>query len=382
MDTPANRLSENFFAIINPRISSLEEKGVDIIRLDIGNPDLPPADHIIKKLTSVAWKANSHGYQSHRGSPELREAWADMYLRVHGVHLDPDGILPLFGSKEGVFHLSSAILNPGDIVLIPDPGYQTYAQGAKLANAKPVLFSLNPENGFLPEFSGIPKNIAQQAKLLWLNYPNNPTGAVAPFDFFVEAVAFCCENDIILCHDAAYSQVTFNEYIAPSVLEVPDSLTVAVEFNTLSKSHNMAGWRVGAAVGRQDIMDLLFRIKTHADSGHFLPIIEAAVAALSEDQTWLIKRNNIYMERRDVLISSLQDLGFKPYLPKGSIYVWCPLPEGWMAETFVLEVLENAHVSFAPGTIFGSSWDGYIRISLTQSVDRILEGMERLKHWL
>jgi len=290
--------------------------------------------------------------------------------------------LPLLGSKDGVFHLSMAVLSPGDVVLVPDPGYQTYVQGARFAGAKPVAFPLLPENDYLPDFSTIQPEIARQAKILWLNYPNNPTAAIAPLETFTAAVAFCLENDILLCHDAAYSQVTYDGYRAPSVLQVPGAGEVAIEFNSLSKSHNMAGWRVGVAVGQLEGLASLLKLKTHTDSGHFLPVIQASVSALSGDQTWLMGRNTTYQERRDVVVSALREMGMQVCEPKATIYVWCRLPEKWDADEFVLKLLEEANVSLAPGTIFGHKWDKYIRLSLTQPVERIREAMERMSTWM
>ena len=376
---PTTRLPDNFFAVIENRVAELRARGVDIIRLDIGSPDLPPAPHIIAALAQAAERANSHGYQSHRGPEALREAWSGMYAHTFGVATNPDEVLPLLGSKEGVFHLSLALLNPGDVALIPDPGYQTYAAGAVFAGAEPVYIPLLPENHFLPDLASIPAETARRAKILWLNYPNNPTAATAPLEFFAEAVEFCRQHGILLCHDAAYNQVTFYGYRAPSVLEVPGAAEVTVEFSTLSKSHNMAGWRVGAAVGQPAALAALLKLKTHADSGHFLPVLEAATAALSGDQSWLAERNAIYAARRDVVVRALREIGLNPEMPQASLYVWCPLPEGWdSAHEFVLALLEKTHVSLAPGSIFGPRGEGFVRFSLVQPEARLAEAMARI----
>ena len=302
-----------------------------------------------------------------------------MYAHTFGVATNPDEVLPLLGSKEGVFHLSLALLNPGDVALIPDPGYQTYAAGAVFAGAEPVYIPLLPENHFLPDLASIPAETARRAKILWLNYPNNPTAATAPLEFFAEAVEFCRQHGILLCHDAAYNQVTFYGYRAPSVLEVPGAAEVTVEFSTLSKSHNMAGWRVGAAVGQPAALAALLKLKTHADSGHFLPVLEAATAALSGDQSWLAERNAIYATRRDVVVRALREIGLNPEMPQASLYVWCPLPEGWdSAHEFVLALLEKTHVSLAPGSIFGPRGEGFVRFSLVQPEARLAEAMARI----
>ncbi len=377
------KLKANFFAKLNEKIAALQSTGADIIRLDMGSPDLPPAQHIIEALNMGASRSDSHGYQSHRGTPALRDAWAKMYQRVFGVSLDPEQeIQPLLGSKEGVFHLSLALLKPGDVVLVPDPGYQTYAQGALFAGAEPFSLPLHPENDYLPDLSAIPGKIAQRAKILWLNYPNNPTAAIAPLVFFERAVDFCRRHNILLCHDAAYTQVTFDDSRAPSVLQVPGAKDTVIEFNTLSKSHNMAGWRSGVALGHKAALAALLHIKTHADSGHFLPVTEASVAALCGDQSWLSRRNAIYQERRDVLIAALREMGFNPRVPKASLFVWCPLPDGSSADQFVLQILDEAHVSLAPGTVFGSRGEGFVRISLVQPIDRITEAMKRVRSTL
>jgi LL-diaminopimelate aminotransferase len=382
MTYPTTKLPDNFFATITARASQLSASGADVIRLDIGSPDLPPAPHITAALSQSAHQPNTHGYQSHRGPAALCEAWAGLYQRLHGVALDPDGLVPLLGSKEGVFHLSLALLNPGDIALVPDPGYQTYGAGAVFAGADPVTMPLLPENGFLPNLEAIPEKTRERAKILWLNYPNNPTAAVASLEFFTQVVDFCHRHNILLCHDAAYTQVTFDGYRAPSVLEVPGAAETAIEFNTLSKSHNMAGWRIGVAAGQTQALTALFKLKTHADSGHFLPVMEAATAALTGDQSWLKDRNQIYVDRRDLVVNALRRMGLNPQVPRASLYVWCPLPEGWTSSSdFVLTLLEQAHVSLAPGMIFGPRGEGFVRISLVQSEERLAQAMERMSAW-
>ncbi len=382
MDNPTTKLTPNFFATLNARVVDFQSTNADVIRLDIGSPDLAPAPYIVEALAQSAGKSDVHGYQSHRGLLALREAWAKMYRRVHGVVIDPDNVLPLLGSKEGVFHLSLALLNPGDVVLVPDPGYLTYNQGALFADAEPVKFPLLPENGYLPDLSAIPVDTCQRAKIMWLNYPNNPTAALATTEFFSEVVTFARQHDILICHDAAYTQVIFGNTYAPSILDIPGAAEVAVEFNTLSKSHNMAGWRLGAAVGNPAALAALLKLKTHTDSGHFRPVLDAAVAAMVGDQSWLEERNAIYQERRDVVVTALRKMSLTPQEPRASLYVWCPLPEGWTsASDFVLTLLEQANVSLAPGTIFGPGGEGFVRISLVQPVERIHEAMERISAW-
>ena len=386
MLSPARRLeraSPQFFASLNQQIARLQAAGRDVIRLDIGSPDMPPADHILQALAQSARRPDRHGYQSHDATPALRAAWAEMYGRLYGVELDPDSqVVLLMGSKEGIFHLSLALVEEGDVVLIPDPGYLTYTQGALLSGGQPYYLPLIAERGFLPDLSSIPPGIARQARLLWLNYPNNPTAAVAPPEFFAEAVQFAREYNLLVCHDAAYAQVAFDGYQPASLLAVPGAAQVAVEFNTLSKSHNMAGWRVGAALGSPEALRLLYKLKTNADSGHFLPILEAATAALRGDQSWLEGRNQVYSRRRDVLIAGLRRLGFPVETPRASLYVWCPVPNGWKSNEFAAAILEETQVSLTPGVVFGPGGEGYVRITLTQTVERLAAALGRLENWM
>jgi LL-diaminopimelate aminotransferase len=379
---PAQRMENykvHFFAQVAAKISRMQAEGWDVIRLDEGSPDLPPASPIIDALARSASLPTSHSYQSHRGTKELRQAWAGMYNRLYGIHLHPDHeILPLIGSKEGVFHFPLTVINPGDVVLIPDPGYITYTRGTIHAGGIPFYLPLRHENGYLPDLQAIPGDILKKAKLLWLNYPNNPTAAVASLDFFRNVIDFARENQILVCHDAAYSQVTYDHFPAPSILQVEGSREVAVEFNTLSKSHNMAGWRVGALVGNSNALNQFFTIKTNIDSGHFLPILHAAAFAMNDDQEWIKGRNDVYRRRRDRLIQVLHKNGLMAGIPSGSLYIWSPVYPGWKSEEFTNDLLEKARVSFTPGTVFGACGEGYMRISLTAPDDQIDEACKRL----
>jgi LL-diaminopimelate aminotransferase len=275
-----------------------------------------------------------------------------------------------------------AMLNPGDVVLVPDPGYITYTRGAQFAGAKPVYFPLKPERGYLPDLAAIPADIARQAKILWLNYPNNPTSAVASVEFFTQVVDFARQYGILVCHDAAYTQVTYQNFHAPSILEAPGAKEVAVEFNTLSKSHNMAGWRVGAASGNPQVLRNLYTLKTNQDSGHFLPVLDAAIEAMCGDQTWLKTRNEIYRQRRDAALSGLRAAGLEAETPQASIYIWSKIPDGWKSFDFVNAALEKARVSLTPGAFFGACGEGYIRVSLTAPIERIKDAMSRIQDWL
>jgi LL-diaminopimelate aminotransferase len=373
------RLPVNFFTSLGAKITGIQAAGGDVIRLDVGSPDLPPAPQIIEALAKSASAPDRHGYQPHKGSLALRAAWAEMYRRVYAVELDPETeIVPLLGSKEGVFHMMLAWVNPGDIVLIPDPGYITYTSGTTFAGGEPYYLPLRPERDFLPDLKSIPEDIASRAKVLWLNYPNNPTAAVALSGFFEEVTAFAHEYQLLVCHDAAYTQVTFDGYRAPSILSIRGAKEVAVEFNTLSKSHNMAGWRVGAAVGNSRALSALYSLKTNADSSHFLPILEAATLAMTGDQAWLIERNEAYRQRRDVALGALQEIGLHAAKPCASLYVWAPVPSGWSSLDFAAALLDEAHVSLTPGTVFGAGGEGYVRIALTAPTHRVAEAMDRI----
>jgi LL-diaminopimelate aminotransferase len=374
-----DNLKIHYFARIGGRITSMQAEGQDVIRLDEGAPDLPPPDFIINKLASAAQDPSRHSYQPHRGTPGLRSAWAAMYDRLYHVKLDPETeILPLLGSKEGIFHLPFAFINPGEIVLIPDPGYITYTRGTLMAQGIPYYMPLLQKNRYLPDFNRVPETILREAKIIWLNYPNNPTAAMAPLSFFEEVVSLAHQYGWLICHDAAYMQVTFQGKNAPSILQVPGAKEVALEFNTLSKSHNMAGWRVAAVVGNIEFIKPLYALKTNLDSGHFLPILEAAETAMMGDQTWIKNRNEIYRERRDIFIKKLHEVGLAVEIPEGSLYIWCPVLPGWKSEDFCTKLLDEAQVSLTPGTVFGPHGEGFMRISLTAPKERIQEAANRI----
>jgi len=383
---PAARMAHlrpHFFATLNARLAVLQSEGRDIIRLDEGSPDMPPARQIVDTLVQAATRPDSHSYQPHRGPNALRAAWAGWYMSQFGVELDPETeITPLLGSKEGIFHLSLALLDPGDLALVPNPGYVTYTRGALFAGAQVQPFALLPELGYLPDLQAIPAEVLSRAKIMWLNYPNNPTAATASLEFFQRAVSLARQYGFLLCHDAAYIRINFAERRGPSLLQVPGAKEVAVEFNTLSKSHNMAGWRTGALLGNPQVVRTLFTLKTNADSSHFLPIFEASISALTGDQAWLEERNEVYRQRRDVVLGGLKELGLKVQQPEASLYIWTPVPEGWTGEEFAVAALEKAGVSLTPGTVFGSGGEGFLRLSITAPIERLQQAMQRLKDWL
>jgi LL-diaminopimelate aminotransferase len=376
-------LPDNFFAGFISKIGKMQAAGHDIIRLDVGSPDLPPAPHIIEALYRSASTPGHHGYQPYAGTAALRQAWAAMYQRIFGVELDSDHeILPLLGSKEGIFNLIMALVDPGDIVLIPDPGYMTYTRGTIFAGGEPYYLPLLAEKDYLPDIDSVPEQVAQRARMLWLNYPNNPTAATATLEFFSRAVDFARDYGILLCHDAAYTQITYNGYQAPSLLQVTGAKADVIEFNTLSKSHNMAGWRIGAALGNPAVLRALYKLKTNIDSSHFLPVMEAATTAMTGDQGWLVERNDIYRQRRDLVVRTLSTLGLTPTNANASLYVWSNIPAGGSALEFANRLLDEAYISVTPGTVFGIQGEGYVRFSLTSPLERIERAMERLKDWM
>ncbi len=363
-------------------MNAVKQRGVDVIRLDMGNPDLPPDRRVIDALYASAKKSDTHGYSGYRGLPEFRQALAGYYKRRFGVTLDPETqVLPLIGSKEGIVNIALALLDAGDLALLPDPGYAPYAGGARLAGADYVTFPLLAENAFLPDLEAIPSAVADRATLMWLNYPNNPTGAVADLGFLKRVVAFARRHNILVCYDAPYCDLTYDGYVAPSILQVEGALDVVVEFNSLSKTYNMAGWRLGMALGNAEALSALMRIKSNMDSGLFHPLQAAAVTALNDTTPqWLADRNALYSERLDILIRGLRPLGIEAQRPRAALYLWAPIPDGWAsAEMFALAVMEQTGVAFAPGSFFGPAGEGYVRIAITASTERLRDAAIRLE---
>ena len=383
---PAKRVSNlkpYFFANLSKRVQALTEQGVDVIRLDIGSPDLPPPDFIIDTLTENARKPNTHGYTAYGGTPAYRKAVTHYYGQRFGVELDwRTQVVGLIGSKEGLFTIGQVLLNPGDVSLIPDPAYATYAISTEIAGAEMYALPLLEENGFLPDLDSIPADILARAKILWLNYPNNPTGAIAPLEFFVHAVAFAREHDFMIAHDAPYVDICYNGYHAPSILQVPGAFDVAVEFNSLSKAYNMAGWRVGMAVGNPEVVGYIEAYKSQVDTSHFEPILAGGIAALTGDQTWIQDRNQIYQNRRDVVVAGLRAMGLKLLVPQAALYAWARVPEGVEEMDFCARLLEKTGVSVTPGPVFGNYGKGFLRISFCIPQARLEEGMARMVNWM
>jgi LL-diaminopimelate aminotransferase len=384
---PSDRITDfkpYFFAQLNNRIAGLQKNGVDVIRLDMGSPDLPPEDFIIDSLVDSARRSDSHGYTAMGGIPAFHRAVAEYYQRRYGVELDPQTeTLALIGSKEGLFNLSQVILNPGDRVLVPDPGYPVYASSAKIAGAIPHPMPLLNQNGFLPKFEDIPADLARKSKLLWLNYPNNPTGASASIDFYSEAVKFALDFDILIAHDAPYMEITFSDSLAPSILQVPGAKDVCVEFNSLSKTYNMAGWRVGMAVGNPDVLALLHTYKSQVDSSLFMPILQAGISALTGDQEWISERNEIYRQRRDIVVDGLKKSSLDVNAPSAGLYVWFSTSNRFKSSVaFCDSLLEETGVSITPGSVYGDHGEGFARISLVTETSRMEEAMDRLAKWV
>jgi len=367
------------FAEIDAIKSKKMKENINIIDLGVGDPDLPTPKHIVDAMKKAVEKVENQKYPSYEGSTEFREAVANFYKRRKGVELDPSkNVLALIGSKEGIAHLPLAFVNPGDYVLIPDPGYPVYNASAILAGGKPYYIPLLEDNNFLPDLDSIPDEIARKSKLMFLNYPNNPTTAVAEMDFIKEAVDFCIDNKIILAHDAAYSEITFN-YRARSFLEYDEAFEVTIEFNSLSKTYNMTGWRIGFAVGNHEILSGLLKVKTNIDSGVFQAIQEAASVALNGSDEVIEQINKIYEERRNKFVKGLRKLGFKVNYPKATFYVWFRVPEGYTSIDFSKKLLEDAGIVVTPGIGFGKNGEGFVRVSLTKPINIIDEALKRLE---
>lgn len=384
---PAERIASfkpYFFASLTQRLNALQAKGVDIIRLDMGSPDLPPADFITDVLVNNARKADKHGYSPMGGTAQFKRACSDYYRQRFEVDLDPQKeVLALLGSKEGLFNLCQVLLNPGDVALVPDPGYPVYSAGAIIAGAEVYPMPLLEKNNYLPDLSAIPEDVARRAKLMWIDYPNNPTGSVAPISFFEEVLAFANKNQIFVAHDAPYVDVCFDNYRAPSLMEIPGAKDIAIEFNSLSKTYNMAGWRIGMAVGNAQVISYLHTMKSQIDSSNFEPLLIAGATALTGDQTWTAERNAVYQKRRDIIVSALRQAGFSVQSPPAAIYVWARLPQGETNSTdFCARLLDETGVSTTPGIVYGQNGEGYLRISLGTPTDRVEEAMNRVIAWM
>jgi len=370
------------FVEISRIIAEKKAAGVDIVTFGIGDPDIPTPRPIIDKLMEASQDPPNHRYPETDGLPEVRRAIAHWYEQRFGVQLDPDKeVLPLIGAKEGIGHAAFCFLDPGDIALIPDPAYPVYGVGTMFAGAESHIMPLYERNGWLPELDAIPGPVADAAKLMWLNYPNNPTSAVATHEDLAAAVAYCREKDIALLHDAAYSEIGYEGYRATSCMQVDGAKDVSLEFHSLSKTYNMTGWRFGMAVGNADMIKALFQIKANLDSGIPQAIQQMAIEALTGPQDCVDSNVEIYQRRRDRVIKALTTLGLTVDVPRASLYIWARVPEGFTSAELAARLLEETDIVVTPGSSYGQYGEGYIRLSLTTPDEQVEKGCQRLEGW-
>jgi LL-diaminopimelate aminotransferase len=368
------------FAELDRKKEEVRARGVDIIDLGVGDPDRPTPKFIVDRLKREAAVPANHQYPSYEGLPEFRAAAAKWYRRRFDVSLDPSAeVVALIGSKEGIAHFPLAFVNPGDVVLVPDPGYPVYHIATMFAGGRSYFMPLLRENGFLPDLDAIPRSVLAKAKILFLNYPNNPTSATADRKFFRKALALAEEHNLIVAHDAAYTEIYFDGNKPKSILELPGAKKRCIEFHSLSKTYNMTGWRIGFAVGSVELVGGIGKVKTNVDSGAFQAIQGAGIEAMESDDkaTDPIRRN--YQDRRDVLVPGLRALGLDPVLPKATFYVWIPVPKGYSSASFCAHLLEKTGIVTTPGSGFGKSGEGYVRIALTKEKERIREALSRMR---
>jgi len=353
---------------------------VDVISLGIGDPDLPTPPHIVAALSAAAHDPATHRYPSNLGELEFREAVAGYFSTRFRVELDPASeVVPLLGAKEGIAHICLALLDRFAVALAADPGYPVYVTGPLLADGTAVPMPLLPELGFQPDLEALEPSVLAKARMIFVSYPNNPTGAVIEDDFFTRLVAFAGEHDLVVVHDNAYADITYDGYVAPSFLATPGAKDVGVEMFSLSKSYNMTGWRSGAMVGNRDVVDAFWRLKTNMDSGMFAAVQRASVAALTGPQECVCEMCGIYQRRRDLLVRALRAIGMDVTAPKGTIYLWVPVPEGYTSATFTAQVLDQADVVVTPGAAYGAAGEGYVRLSLTLPDARLEEAVRRIE---
>jgi LL-diaminopimelate aminotransferase len=370
------------FVEISRKIAEKKAKGEEVISFAIGDPDIPTPPHIIERLCKEARDPVNHRYPESDSLPELRRAIADWYQKRFGVSFDPDKeVLPLIGSKEGIAHIAFCFINYGDISLVPDPGYPVYSVSAMLAEGKPYYLPLREETNWLPNLNAIPLYILKKSKLLWINYPNNPTAAVADLNFFNQVVNFAKQYDLVVCHDGPYTEVAFDGYQPVSFMQAEGAKEVGVEFHSLSKSYNMTGWRIGMAVGNAKMINALMRLKSNLDSGIPQAIQYAAIEALTGPQDSIQEHNAIYQRRRDLIIEVLNSIGLKAKPPKASLYIWAKIPEGFTSMDFTADLLDQVGVAVTPGIGYGKNGEGYIRLSLTIPDVTLVKGLSRLSGW-
>ena len=376
------QLPPYLFAEISRKIAEKRAQGADIITFAVGDPDMPTPPHIIDALVEAAHDPANHRYPESEGMPELRRAIAGWYEQRFGLSFDPDKeVLALIGSKEGIAHVPLCFIDPGDVALVPDPSYPVYSVATMFAGGECHFLPLREEHDFLPDFAEVPAEVAGRAKMLWLNYPNNPTGAVADLAFFEEAVAFAKRYDIAVCHDGPYSEVAFDGYRPVSFLQAAGARDVGIEFHSLSKTYNMTGWRVGMAVGNARMIDALRRVKSNLDSGIPQAIQRMAITALMGPQECVAEHNAVYQRRRERVVEALRSLGLRVRTPKASLYVWARVPEGFTSASFAERLLDDLAIVVTPGSGYGRQGEGYVRLSLTVPDERLEEGLRRLQGW-
>jgi LL-diaminopimelate aminotransferase len=378
-----DHLPPYLFAQIDAKRDALRAQGIEVISLGIGDPDIPTPTHIVDAMAEAIRKPQNHQYPDYAGSLAYRTACAAWMKRRFGVELDPRAeVLALIGSKEGIAHIHTAFVNPGDYVLAPSIGYPVYSGGATLMHANTHFLRMRAETGWLAELDAIPAEVLEKARILFLGYPNNPTGAIATPKYFDEAIAFCKQHDLLLVHDNAYSEIAFDGYTAPSILERPGAKDVCIEMFSLSKAYNMTGWRIAFACGNPVAIKALGTVKNNLDSGQFTAIQDAAIAALEGDQQCIADMCELYQGRRNLVLDALAAIGIECEAPKATIYVWAKVPEGFTSAEFTEKVLTEAHVIVTPGSGYGPDGEGYIRISLTTPDDQLLEAVRRIKETL
>lgn len=374
------RLPPYLFKEIDRKKEEVKRRGVDIIDLGVGDPDLPTPPHIVEALKKAAEDPENHRYPSYSGMRLFRDKVAEWYESRFGVRLNPETeVLTLIGSKEGIAHLPLAFINPKDLVLVPSPAYPVYKIGTIFAGGEVFTMPLLKANGFLPDLSSIPEEVLKEAKLMFINYPNNPTAAVADRSFFEKVIEIGKRYNILICHDLAYSEMCFDGFLPPSILEIPGAMEVAIEFHSLSKTYNMTGWRLGFAVGNSEAIGALGAIKSNVDSGAFQAVQFAGIAALEGDQSCVEEMREVYRKRRDLMVSGLRSLGLNLETPKATFYLWVEVPKGYSSQSFATRLLEEAGIVVTPGNGFGEPGEGYFRIALTQKEDRLQQALERMR---
>ncbi len=375
-------LKPYLFVEINKKIAEKRARGEEVISFAIGDPDIPTPAHIISSLCQAAQDPANHRYPESEGLPELRRSIAAWYKKRFNVNLDPSTeVLPLIGSKEGIGHIAFCVIDPGDIALVPDPAYPVYAIGTQLAGGRPYYLSLKESTGFLPSFDGIREDILQKTKVLWINYPNNPTGAVADLTFFNKVVEFAKKHDILVCHDGPYSEVAFDGYQPVSFMQAEGAKDIGVEFHSLSKSYNMTGWRIGMVVGNAQAVGALRTLKSNLDSGIPQAIQQMAIQAFNGPQDAIAEHNAVYQRRRDLICEVLNNIGLQVTPPRASLYIWAKVPEGYNSVDFTADLLEQVGVAVTPGVGYGHSGEGYVRLSLTIPDASLVKGLSRLSGW-